>query len=63
MSTQLKSILDNLYKEWKSSKDRHSFLDFVQFKRTGSYTFDIMKQGSTGLEIDNLLFLHHMRRI
>lgn len=63
MSIHLKSILDKLYQEWKSCKDKHSFLDFVQFKRTGSYTFDIMKQGSSGLEIDDLLFQHYMRRI
>ena len=63
MSIHLKTILDNLYKEWKSCNDKHSFLDFVQFKRTGTYSFDIMKQGSSGLEIDDLLFMHYMKRI
>lgn len=63
MSTQLKSILDKLYQEWKNSESVCSFLDFVQFKRTGTYSFDIMKQGSSGLEIDDLLFMHYMKRI
>lgn len=62
MSKELQSLLNRLYKEYVTTGSEHNFADWVQIKRTGSVHFDPRIQGCSGLELDNLLYIHHLRK-
>ena len=58
MSSRTIEILEKYKNEWRETKSQLRFWDFVQFKRTGSVFFDMIKQKCSSDEIDLLCFKH-----
>ena len=63
MSESLNSLLKRLYEKYRLSNSTYPFLTWVQIQRTGTAYFDPIRQGTSGLEIDDLLFQHSLGTI
>lgn len=63
MSQNLLDQLKSWYANYVKSGSHYSFLTWLQVQRTGTTYFNPVVQGSSGLEIDELLFKHSLGQV